>query len=486
MRCHYEVLSVSRSATDDEIKRSYRRLALEWHPDKNPDSQEECHHVFSQIQQAYDILSDPHERAWYDKYREVILRGRGDDYDDDTIDLMPYFQPSVYSGYTDDEKGFYAVFQKVFKTISEEDTRDVDLQSQEEKIPEFGNSTSSYDDVVHLFYGYWQSYCTKLSFLWKDTFDVREAPDRYTARKMEKENKKVRDASKKERNEVVRRLVAFVRKRDPRVKARQQQLKERQEEIAKKTADERRRQREERLKEMAEPYKEQEWMSGVEDGLRAVEHHLKQEFSDDSSDNTNSDDPTNPNGSLNIDGDIEEILDDLYCIACSKSFRSSKAMDNHKKSKKHRESVTILTQQLAEEDSHIDNYFTLCEDKDDAIEQDRTTNVRSRKPKKKKRRTKDAVPTETDEALPSLDSLTLRDAIPEDQLQACRDSAPNAAASECESVGCTLYCNTCGNGYPSRNKLFQHLKETKHALQVEGGATAQGGKKKKKAGRKLK
>ena len=62
------------------------------------------------------------------------MRGRGDDYDDDTIDLMPYFQPSVYSGYTDDEKGFYAVFQKVFKTISEEDTRDVDLQSQEEKV----------------------------------------------------------------------------------------------------------------------------------------------------------------------------------------------------------------------------------------------------------------------------------------------------------------------------------------------------------------
>lgn len=64
MRCHYEVLGVSRTATDDEIKRSHRRLALLWHPDKNPERQEECHRVFTEIQQAYDVLSDPQERAW--------------------------------------------------------------------------------------------------------------------------------------------------------------------------------------------------------------------------------------------------------------------------------------------------------------------------------------------------------------------------------------------------------------------------------------
>ena len=117
-------------------------------------------------------------------------------------------------------------------------------------MPEFGNSTSSYDEVVHSFYAHWQSYCTKRSFVWKETFDTRQAPDRYTARRMEKENKKQRDAAKKERNETVRRLVAFVRKRDPRVKARQQQLKERQEEIARRMEEERRRQKQERMKEM--------------------------------------------------------------------------------------------------------------------------------------------------------------------------------------------------------------------------------------------
>ena len=117
-------------------------------------------------------------------------------------------------------------------------------------MPEFGNSTSSYDEVVHSFYAHWQSYCTKRSFVWKETFDTRQAPDRYTARRMEKENKKQRDAAKKERNEIVRRLVAFVRKRDPRVKARQQQLKERQEEIARRMEEERRRQKKERMKEM--------------------------------------------------------------------------------------------------------------------------------------------------------------------------------------------------------------------------------------------
>ena len=69
----------------------------------------------------------------YDKYREVILRGRGDDYDDESIDLMPYFQPSVYSGYGDGEQGFFAVFGKVFKTVAEEDDTFDDPGSQEQK-----------------------------------------------------------------------------------------------------------------------------------------------------------------------------------------------------------------------------------------------------------------------------------------------------------------------------------------------------------------
>lgn len=73
--CHYDLLEVGRTATDADIKKAYRRKALQLHPDKNPDRIEEATRLFAEVQQAYEVLSDPHERAWYDSHREAILRG---------------------------------------------------------------------------------------------------------------------------------------------------------------------------------------------------------------------------------------------------------------------------------------------------------------------------------------------------------------------------------------------------------------------------
>lgn len=75
MECHYVVLGVDRTATDAEIKKAYRKLALEWHPDKNMDRLEEATTRFKRIQQAWEVLSDPQEKSWYDNHRESILRG---------------------------------------------------------------------------------------------------------------------------------------------------------------------------------------------------------------------------------------------------------------------------------------------------------------------------------------------------------------------------------------------------------------------------
>ena len=75
---YYEILGVPRGASDSEIKRSYRKLAMKWHPDKNQDKAEEAAKKFQDIGEAYDVLSDKQKKAIYDQYGyEVRARGEG-------------------------------------------------------------------------------------------------------------------------------------------------------------------------------------------------------------------------------------------------------------------------------------------------------------------------------------------------------------------------------------------------------------------------
>lgn len=67
-RDYYEVLEVSRTSTPDQIKKAYRKLAVKWHPDKNPDNLKEAEERFKEIGEAYTILSDPDKRSHYDRY----------------------------------------------------------------------------------------------------------------------------------------------------------------------------------------------------------------------------------------------------------------------------------------------------------------------------------------------------------------------------------------------------------------------------------
>lgn len=72
---YYNILKVNRNATDDDLKKSYRRMAMKWHPDKNPTNKQEAEAKFKQISEAYDVLSDPQKRAIYDQYGEEGLKG---------------------------------------------------------------------------------------------------------------------------------------------------------------------------------------------------------------------------------------------------------------------------------------------------------------------------------------------------------------------------------------------------------------------------
>lgn len=70
---YYKILEVARGASDEDIKKAYRKLALKYHPDKNrePDAEEK----FKEVAEAYEVLSDKKKRDTYDRFGEDGIRG---------------------------------------------------------------------------------------------------------------------------------------------------------------------------------------------------------------------------------------------------------------------------------------------------------------------------------------------------------------------------------------------------------------------------
>lgn len=100
-RDYYEILSVERTVDGDEIKRSYRRMAMKFHPDRNPgDAQAEV--KFKEAAEAYEVLSDAEKRKIYDQYGHEGLRGRGAAGHDfsrmDATDIFSMFN-DIFSGF---------------------------------------------------------------------------------------------------------------------------------------------------------------------------------------------------------------------------------------------------------------------------------------------------------------------------------------------------------------------------------------------------
>ncbi|CAK9817857.1 DnaJ homolog subfamily B member 6-B [Anthophora plagiata] len=104
---YYKILEVQRTATSGDIKKAYRKLALKWHPDKNPDNLEEANRRFKEISEAYEVLIDEKKRRVYDQCgKEGLQMPGGKRRHEDDFD--PYFHDTFV--FRDPEEVFREFF----------------------------------------------------------------------------------------------------------------------------------------------------------------------------------------------------------------------------------------------------------------------------------------------------------------------------------------------------------------------------------------
>lgn len=489
------------------IKKAYRKKALELHPDRNFGKVEETTKLFAGIQSAYEVLSDPQERAWYDSHRDVILRGSDlhatdkaeYSYDirmttaEEVTQLMLKFNGRL--DMSDSPEGFFGGLREFFEKLAKEEELACKWESLDGvEYPPFGHKDDDYDTVVRIFYASWNGFATRKSYAWKDVYRLADAPDRRIRRLMEKENRRLREDATREYNDAVRSLIAFVKKRDTRYQENVKSEAERQKTLRDAAAAQATRSKAARQVQMEK-----------------TEKHIVPVWAQ-----------SQPDEAALSSEDESAEEQHFECIVCSKTFKSEKQFEVHEKSKRHLKSLRLLQIDMKEDDAAINSSFGKAEsvpqsnrDQANIEEQENPSNAMT-----------EAIPLHSDEATltkttkrhengdlgdegsshpetpgnqtqesenPSSDEIdsdyapreppapvelpfrTLETPDPPEiskgsaKLGKAKQKRAKKAAQQADGVDPLVsshQCATCQAGFPSKTKLFTHIKDLGHAQPV--------------------
>lgn len=438
-KCHYEVLGVNENASLEEIKKAYKKKALLLHPDRNHQRVEEATAEFTLVQNSYQTLSDPQERAWYDRHKSSILKRKGSqNVNVPTVeDLMKYFSTDCYSGFDDSQNGFYSVYRSVFDSIEEYENEDSQSYSSE-KYTSFGAMDTPYEPSILEFYEKWLSFNTSKTFDHIYQYDEYTMDARRYRRAASKENQKLREKQKKEYVETVRELASFVQKRDRRYhkwkkeKQLQRQLAER----------ERCRRNLDVAKLKAEEYREPEWSQydANEDKLERLLHTVGEDET----------------------SDIDEVPEEYFCAPCKKLFKNPKQWENHEKSRKHKDRLAELG--INENTFHEDFDDNLISPNDEEIIVSAFSQINI----------SDQEPDESQSMAPKQpESLIIEEKLHDefktdyittsDSKETSIKKKRRAKKDKAISGDISHLCKICKKTFDSRNQLFRHIEAEGHA-----------------------
>eukprot|EP00474_Spongospora_subterranea_P002018 CRZ02476.1 hypothetical protein [Spongospora subterranea] len=464
--CFYEILGVSRDCSDVELRKAYRQQALRWHPDKNINDKEVAEERFKLVQEAFETLNDPDERAFYDGHRTQILKEDDITPDEQSahdpfIDVHSFFS-SYYDGFFDETpNNFFTVFGQAFEAINK---LEVLGKTNDRDYPEFGSSISEWLDVDK-FYREWSNFTSGRSFTWASHWRVNDAPERRAKRFMEKENRVYQTKAKKKYIDLVTSLVMFVRKIDPRVKIHLQNARKAREEREKAIA----------AKELKQKHvyaaERQAWLAKEQERILAGEERRREAYGD-------------IDDAPELDSEDEPIIE---CVACGKFFKSDKQYSNHERSKRHRSMVASLRDELSLEEQGLADLNiadddtapqaladikTVDEDPVCPLDQQAPSlatdeEIFSVKPIRKKNKklqktanfgieiaevkSEDESITQTDEVIPTETKKSRRRA----KLKS-KSTEINPPEDASQSTG-QFACGKCRSKFPSKTQLFKHL-----------------------------